>query len=71
MSNHDTIRLLQDFVEVLNTLLIFDLDDDLDICTIGAKVLTDVLCMDQAGRSTSVLGRLMPLWEESVTLCRR
>ena len=70
MSDLDTIHLLQDFVKVLDTLLIFDLDNDLDICNIGAKDLVDVLRMELVGRSTSVVGRLMPLQEESVPLCR-
>ena len=47
-SNHDTVRLLQDLVKVLNTLLIFNLDDDLDGCAIRAKDSTDV---------TDILGR--------------
>ena len=40
--DHDTIRLLQDGVEVGDTLLVLDLDDDLDVGTVGAEDVTDV-----------------------------
>jgi hypothetical protein len=41
-SDHDTIGLLQDFVEVDDTLLVLDLDDDLDLGTVGSEHLPDV-----------------------------
>ena len=40
--DHDTVRLPEDLVKVGDTLLVLDLDDDLDVCTIGAEDLTDV-----------------------------
>lgn len=41
--NHNTVCLPKDLVEVGDTLLVLDLDDDLDVSTVGAKDLTDVL----------------------------
>lgn len=41
-SNHNTVRLLQDLVKVSNTLLVLDLDDDLDIGALRAQNSTDV-----------------------------
>ena len=41
--DHDTVGLLQDLVKVGDTLLVLDLDDNLDVGTIGAKDSTDVL----------------------------
>ena len=40
--NHDTVGLGQDLVEVGNTLLVLNLDDDLDVGTLRAKNVTDV-----------------------------
>lgn len=40
--DHDTIRLLQDGVEVGDTLLVLDLGDDLDVGTVRAEDLADV-----------------------------
>ena len=42
-SNHHTIRLLQNFVKVVDTLLVFDLGDDLDVLAILAEDLTNRL----------------------------
>jgi len=41
-SNHDTIAGPQNLVEVGNTLLVFDFDDDLDVGTLGTKDGTDI-----------------------------
>lgn len=40
-SNHDTIGLLQDLVKVLDTLVVLDLGDNLDVGTLLAEDLTD------------------------------
>jgi hypothetical protein len=40
--DHDTIGLLQDLVKVDDTLLVLDLDDDLDLGTVGSEDLPDV-----------------------------
>jgi hypothetical protein len=42
-SDHDTISLLQNLVEVGDTLFVLNLDDDLDVGTVRAKDSTDVL----------------------------
>lgn len=42
-SNHDTIGLLQDLVKVLNTLLVLNLGNDLDVGTFGTEDLSDLL----------------------------
>lgn len=41
--NHNTISLLQDLVKVGNTLLVFNLDNDLDLGTFGTEDLSDLL----------------------------
>jgi len=41
-SDHYTIGLPQDLIEVLHTLLILDFDDDFNVGTIGAEDLTDI-----------------------------
>jgi len=41
--DHDTISLLQDLVKVGNTLLILNLDNDLDLGTFGTEDLSDLL----------------------------
>jgi hypothetical protein len=41
-SDHDTVGHSQNLVEVLDTLLVLNLDDDLDVGTVGTKDLTDV-----------------------------
>lgn len=41
-SNHDTVGLLEDLVEVVNTLLVLDLGDDLDLLALLAKDSADV-----------------------------
>ncbi|KAI3479451.1 hypothetical protein L1887_58469 [Cichorium endivia] len=40
-SNHDTIRLLEDLVKVLHTLVVLDLGDDLDVRALLAEDLAD------------------------------
>ena len=39
--NHDSVSDLQDFVEVVNTLLVFNLDDDLDVLTVFTQNFSD------------------------------
>lgn len=41
--DHDTVGLLQDFVKVEDTLLVLDLGNDLDVGTVGAENLSDLL----------------------------
>ena len=41
-SNHDTVRLFQDLVEVGNTLLVLNFNNNLDVGTIGSKNGADV-----------------------------
>lgn len=41
--NHDTVGLLEDLVKVQDTLLVLDLDDDLDVGALDAKHLSDLL----------------------------
>ena len=41
--DHDTVCHCQDLVKVLDTLLVLDLDDDLDVGTIGTEDFTDVV----------------------------
>lgn len=40
--DHDTVSLLQDLVKVDDTLLVLDLDDDLDLGTVGSEDLPDI-----------------------------
>ena len=42
-SDHDTVSCLEDLVKVGDTLLVLDLDDDLDVGTVWAKDVTDVM----------------------------
>ena len=48
-SDHDTVRLAKNVVKVLDTLLVLNLDDDLDSCTVRAKDSTDIA--DVLGRA--------------------
>ena len=41
-SDHDTVGHCQNLVKVLNTLLVLNLDDDLDVGTVGTENLSDV-----------------------------
>lgn len=41
--NHDTVSLLENVVEVVDSLLVLDLGDDLDLLAVRAKALTDGL----------------------------
>jgi len=41
-SDHDTVGHCQNLVKVLDTLLVLNLDDDLNVGTVGTKDLTDV-----------------------------
>jgi hypothetical protein len=40
--DHDTVRLLEDLVKVLDTLLVLNLDDDLDARAVGTEHLADL-----------------------------
>ena len=40
--NHDTVGLPEDFIEVCNTLLVLDFDDDFDVSAVRAEHLPDV-----------------------------
>ena len=40
--DHNTVGLVENLVKVGDTLLVLDLDDDLDVCTVGAEDLTDI-----------------------------
>ena len=41
--DHDTVSLLEDLVKIEDTLLVLDLGDDLDVGTVGAEDLSDLL----------------------------
>ncbi|VFS75162.1 Uncharacterised protein [Kluyvera cryocrescens] len=57
-SNHDAVRRFEDFVEVVQAFLVFDLGDDLDVfAAVGFQVLTDlnhVRTFTDKGRSNEV-----------------
>ena len=42
-SHHDTVRLLENLVKILHTLLVFNLDDDFDSRSLGSKHLSNML----------------------------
>jgi hypothetical protein len=41
--HHDTVGLVQDLIKVFDTLLVLNLDDDLNVGTLRAKYVTDIL----------------------------
>jgi hypothetical protein len=41
-SHHHTVRFPENFIEIFETLLVFNLDDNLDVGTIGTEALPDV-----------------------------